>query len=248
VVDGTDDDTVESLTALGSSDSRLRVIALSTHVGVPAAKNRGMAAATSDWILALDDDDQLSEGFLSSLLTAADRSRADIIGVPWFNLTGPGAVERFHADPPRRQGGPRLDHPHFFPLQEWEECLWFTSNSLIRQSVLRAVSFDENYRGNYYREETDFFVSAARQGSKVVATSLAYTCQMARSPGGIDRSGRLRYEYWVLRNNWRFLRKHGRWLRAHSDIDGTVRHQAALAMERAWPLLRGAWRRVWPLS
>ena len=47
----------------------------------------------------------------------------------------------------------------------------------------------------------------------MVLTPATYSYQMRRWTGGHEMP-RLVYELWVLRNNARFLRKHGRWLHA----------------------------------
>jgi glycosyltransferase involved in cell wall biosynthesis len=244
VVDGADDDTVPRLTELAGTDARLRVLPLERRTGLPGARNVGIRAAISEWLLLIDDDDLPSEGFLEALLSVAEAADATIVGAPWFNLTDGRDLEAFIATAPRRPGGPALDRPGFFPERDWEVSLWFTVNALFRRSVFDEISFDRGYRGNYYREDTDFLVSAARAGHRVVVTSLAYTFLRKRVAGGVDRRRKLVYEYWVLRNNWRFLRKHGRWLREAGHIRGTVREQVALVVRRAGPIARAAARRL----
>jgi glycosyltransferase involved in cell wall biosynthesis len=244
VIDAADDDTVPQLRQLAETDTRLRVLPLECRTGPPGARNIGIQAASSDWLLLLDDDDVPSEGFLDAMLGVAHAADASIVGAPWFNLTDGRSLATFIADAPRRPGGPALDRPGFFPVKDWEPCLWLTSNALYRRTVFDELSFDPGYRGNFYREETDFFVSAARAGHRVVVTALAYTYLPERSGGGIDRHSKLTYEYWVLRNNWRFLRKHGAWLVAEGHIRGALREQAALTGRRIRPIPRAAARRL----
>ncbi len=244
VVDGADDDTVPVLRALAGTDARLRVLALPVRGGLPAARNAGVGAATGEWILLMDDDDIPSAGFLDALLAVAAEAEADIVGTPWFNLTGGQNPDEFIRRAPRRRGGPALDRPGFFPVADWEPSLWFTVNALFRRTVFDAVAFDRGYRGNHYREDTDLLVSAARAGYRVVVTSLAYTYLRVRVGGGVERGSRLRYEYWVLRNNWRFLRKHGAWLRREGWIRSPLREHAGLVARRARPLVHAAARRL----
>jgi glycosyltransferase involved in cell wall biosynthesis len=56
VIDGPDPDTEASLKKIG--DTRLRVIALSRHVGGSDARNAGVQAARGHWVALLDDDDE----------------------------------------------------------------------------------------------------------------------------------------------------------------------------------------------
>jgi glycosyltransferase involved in cell wall biosynthesis len=74
VDDASRDETAAHLEAVG--DSRLRVIRHHTPRGVGAARNAGIAAAESDWIAFLDDDDLWSPRKLSVQLAAIERSRA----------------------------------------------------------------------------------------------------------------------------------------------------------------------------
>jgi glycosyltransferase involved in cell wall biosynthesis len=56
VIDGPSPETQEVLAGVG--DARLRVVQLDTRHGGAAARNAGIAAATSPWIALLDDDDE----------------------------------------------------------------------------------------------------------------------------------------------------------------------------------------------
>lgn len=244
VVDNADDDSVALLNDLADMRPELKVISLRERVGVPAAKNIGTQRASSKWVLLLDDDDQLSEGFLEALMKVAAVSGADVVGAPWIHVRNGEAVADAVNRTPRRPGGPLLDQPQIFPTQDWEQCFWLPSNALIRRKVFDEVSFDEGYSGNFYREETDFFVSAARAGFRVTVTSLAYSYIEKRSGGGIERGSKVEYEYWVLCNNWRFLRKHGEWLTRAGVITGATKHQLALCGRRMRPIARAAGRRV----
>ncbi|WP_250037911.1 glycosyltransferase family 2 protein [Paractinoplanes maris] len=248
VVDGATDDTVPALRDLATTDKRLRVLALPSNRGVPAAKNIGTRAATAEWVLLLDDDDQLSSHFLTILLETAEAAEADIVGVPWLHLRPGESLDAAVARTPRVPGGPALDHPSTFPVGDWQECYWLPSNGLYRRTVFDSVHFDERYGGNFYREESDFFISALRAGYKVVATSRAFTYLRDRSSGGIEHNAKLTYEYWVLRNNWLFLSKHGAWLRRNGQIRGKAHHQFTVVRQRSKPLLRAAVRRLKPAA
>ena len=72
VDDGSDDDTMSTVESLG--DARVVVIRSTTAKGVSDARNRGIAAATGEWIAFLDDDDVWSPGKLERQIGAA---RAD---------------------------------------------------------------------------------------------------------------------------------------------------------------------------
>ena len=244
VVDGSADDTAARLQGLAEQDSRLRVIVNERNVGPPKAKNLGIRAATSEWVFVIDDDDIPSDDLIAGLLRVAHEAGADVVGVPWFNLGETEDVEESVARAPRAPGGPQLDCPGLFPETAWAPCVWMPANALFRRSVFDGVAYDESYTGNFYREETDLYVSAARAGHRVVVTNQGYTYIRSRLGGGIDRQSKLRYEYSVFRNNWYFLRKHGAWLREQGLLRGSVHEQTTLLVRRMKPLARAAGRRL----
>jgi GT2 family glycosyltransferase len=114
--------------------------------------------------------------------------------------------------------------------------------SLVRKSVFERVRFHESFPVNGYREETDFFVQAARAGFRCVLTPATYGYQLATWDGGQHHSSPLRYEYWAIRNNWRFLRRHGSWLAQHGYISGPLREQLRFTVTRVGDVLAGAYR------
>ena len=150
------------------------------------------------------------------------KSAAHIVGSPWFNLSAGQQIEEFAAKAPRAWSGPTLEQPGIVPHGKWVECLWMPANALFRKSVFNAVTYDGGI-GNYYRDETDLYVAAARAGFRGLATSCAYTYIKGRAQGGIARPSRLKYELLVVRNNWRVLLK-ARWLAA-----GTTTHPRSCA-------------------
>jgi hypothetical protein len=50
-----------------------------SNQGAPAARNKGMEAATGDYLLFLDSDDQLTDEALTSLVRAQEESKADVV-------------------------------------------------------------------------------------------------------------------------------------------------------------------------
>jgi glycosyltransferase involved in cell wall biosynthesis len=79
VIDGEDRVTELTLAAMARHDARLKVLPLSTRVGGSDARNRGVQAATGEWIAFLDDDDEWLAGKLEAQLDVVMQSRAPII-------------------------------------------------------------------------------------------------------------------------------------------------------------------------
>jgi glycosyltransferase involved in cell wall biosynthesis len=231
--DGTSD-FVESI-----DDARISVIRHDVRRGAPAARNTGVAAARSDWVLFGEDDCVMPLDYATVLLTEAKRFNAQLISGPWLHCeegTEVDAIERARATA-RPKIGLRT-HPSTMPEGGHLETPFLTARALVRRDVFERVAFYEGYDGNAYREETDFFVSAARSGFRCIFTS-ATTVFQYQIWGGGQKKKRLTYERSALRNNWRFLRRHGYWLRQEGHIRPVVLEQLIFATDRARKMVTG---------
>lgn len=240
VIDGSVDGTLKRMQSI--DDPRLKLILHEKAEGPSRARNAGMRLATYPWIALLDDDDHQSDGFLDALIAVAQESGATVVGTPWLHLgSGMSPGEGFEMAE-RSQSGPSLISPSIVPQDAWTESLWIPLNIILNHSALGNLRFDEGYRGNYWREETDFFVSVVRSGGKVVVTNRAYSFQYDKPAGGIDRSKRLLYEFWVARNDVRFMARHGLWLKRHRYIDGIAQFLWSSMARRCRPRLKNLFR------
>jgi GT2 family glycosyltransferase len=221
----------------------LIVVRHDTSLGQPAARNAGVSAASAPWVLFAEDDCLLPRGYAESLLAAALEHEADIVGAPWIHPRAGEIVTTLSAARARRVEWLDLrSPPSTFPATDLVTP-FLPALALVRRSVFDTVRFDEGFRGNAYREETDFFVSAARRGVRCVLVSSTAAIQAGQWNGGA-RTNRLAYEAWTLRNNWRFLTKHGAWLRASGYSRGRMREQAWFTFSRIRQLYKGRVRRV----
>jgi GT2 family glycosyltransferase len=214
VVDGSTDDTPTVLA--GFDDPRLNIVH-QTQQGSPAARNTGVGAASGAWLLVIDDDDRFPADFVTRLRTVAEREQADIVGAPWIDVGTDdleAAVSRARSHPVRTFH--LASHPRTFPAGTIETP-FLSNTALIRRRVFDRVQYDPSFGGNAWREETSFFLSAVEAGFKVMCTDETYSYHLERYQGG-QRRPRLSYELWLVRNNWRFLKRHGRWLQEHEGM------------------------------
>ena len=79
VIDGEDKATELALEVLAQEDGRIHVIALSASVGGSDARNRGVAAASGQWVAFLDDDDEWLPSKLQAQLEAVTASTAPVV-------------------------------------------------------------------------------------------------------------------------------------------------------------------------
>jgi len=237
VDDGSTDETVEVCKAL--ADGRLRVISHPQNRGVAVARNTGIDVAQGEWVLFGEDDCRFPADYAEVLRREAERYGADIVGAPMLHLDGSDAdAAELAARAPRRAVGVAMDEPRVFPPQA-VRTPFLPALVLVRRVVFDRVRYDDGFPVNGYREETDFFVQATRAGFHCLLTGETYSYQLHTWDGGQHHATPLRYEYWTLSNNWRFLRRHGSWLASQGYIDGVPRAQLLFARRRAQTVASG---------
>jgi len=236
VIDGSSDATEQVLQRL--DEPQLRVVRHNRNRGVAAARNTGAKAARGAWLLFAEDDCRFPPDYGVVLRDEAHRHRAALVGAPLLHLRGDDdRAQRLAASAPRVDR-PSPEQVGVFPRRAIETP-FVPARVLVRRSVFEELRFDEHFPGNSYREETDFFVRAARAGHRCLFTPATYCWQLDVWRGGTHELRGLRYEYWALRNNWRFLRRHGAWLSQHGYIASPTLAQARFAALRAGKLVRG---------
>lgn len=89
--------------------------------------------------------------------------------------------------------------------------------ALVEKKVAQQVMFDINYKGNAYREETDFFIRCTLSGAKIMFDSRAIQINLPRhiATGGAHSRGQLKWYYDTICNNWYFLKKNGKLIQAY---------------------------------
>lgn len=237
VVDGSSDETLQALA--GFDDGRLRVITHPERRGSQAARKTGISAAQGEWLLMLDDDCGAFPEFARVLLETARRHDAEIVAAPWLNLE-PGtdpreAYTRARGAPSARIG--LNTNPGVFPDRDLETP-FLPGNVLINRRVFDRVGYDEGLTRNAWREETSFYLDASAAGFRCVLTPDTASFQLGQWGGG-QRLPPFTYEFHALRNNWRFLRRHEKELRARGEIRNALGAELRFAWARASSRVRG---------
>ena len=209
---------------------RLRPLRHPVNRGSPAARNTGVAATRTEWVVFVEDDCRFPADYAMVLRAAAAAYGVDIVGAPMVHPR-PGedvaaAVARLRS---RAAGANGLDGVAGFPEAPVRTPL-IPATALVRRRVFDGVRFDPGYAGNAYREETDFFLRAERAGHGCLLTGDTYFWEPARYSGGQPRN--LAAEWHTVRNNWRFLRRHGRRLAEQGHIHSPLREQLAFTARR----------------
>lgn len=191
----------------------IRYLRHSKHRGAPAARNTGVNYASGEYVLFGEDDVLLEPGYLAGLLNEMTRSGADIVGgrIVGMQSGEEKSVALSRAD---AYDGDLIDpinvEGHFGKFVDAAmEVPFLHSIALMRSHIASEVAFDEGYRGNGYREETDFYVRARSQGAKIVfvPNAVCYHVSGSINSSGGQRMNRMSYEFWAIVNNTRFTYK-----------------------------------------
>jgi glycosyltransferase involved in cell wall biosynthesis len=214
VVDGCSDGTLEYVKEISSADSRIRYFDNVQNKGLPYSRNKGMELASCEYSFTGEDDLELSTGFFATLFAHLKQTNADIISgrniFRYENESKADAIARSDritgASIIRKMIGVRVDIAS--PSDIIQPLL--PAPMLGRTDVFRKIGFDPEYRGNAWREESDFQLSARESGLRLAYCphAISFNMVIENDRGGVHSSGGMRRLRWIIKNNWRFINKH----------------------------------------
>lgn len=239
VDDASLDNTKSYVGALLQQHPKIRYVRHFTRRGPPAARNTGIdhLSNSSQYVLFGEDDVIFEKKYSAGLLDRLEALGCDIVGGRLLPIrTGESFEEcsrRYDEQLTRMKGHGQyptlIDQRRLlgnYTLTISEPVLFLHACSLFRRRVFESVRFDENYRGNYFREETDVYLAARMKGFQISFEG-DYVCfHMESSEGGVSDYGPLRSKlsailhragfpaviYTVLNNNY-FLDKYYNYLK-----------------------------------
>jgi GT2 family glycosyltransferase len=230
------DGTEEMVAAEFGSEPRVRLLR-QPRDGLSSARNAGCAVARGEWIVISDDDLRYPRDYGPTLKRVAREQQADIVGAPWLNITEDDMASALAAARARRGGVPTIDDHSVVPERELQTP-FMPAPALINRRVFERIRYDEHYGNTGWRDETDFFIQAVRCGFRCILTPATAMYQFEQWDGG-SRRPRLEYEFSAIKNNWRFLSRHGRWLTEQGYIKSPTRGQLSFTAARAKLTLAG---------
>jgi GT2 family glycosyltransferase len=219
VNDGSTDGTKQLLGKLSLIAPRpVEIIDHPRKLGQQASRISGISAVTTEWILFGEDDVWLGPDYVTTLLKQAQGLNAAIIA---GRLVSVRVDETFMvsqlSDTGQALTGGLFDLRAFSAQFDAKfdapiKAPFLHTIALINRKVFQQATFDTRFKGTALREETDFYLSAARAGFKIFLTPQA-VCYHLRGPlsmsGGQrgDRLSFLKTEFWCYLNTWALLRK-----------------------------------------
>lgn len=170
VVDnGSTDGTVAYLQALAAVHPNLKLVLNRINRGFAAGCNQGIAVAGGDYVLLLNNDTVVSDGWLDGLLAVAAQNGVGLVGPRTNSIIGPQIVENTGYDARTLEGFDSY-------AQTWREThrgqAWDTSRvigfcMLIARDVIERIGgLDTNFgTGNF--EDDDYCLRAMLAGFKI---------------------------------------------------------------------------------
>jgi glycosyltransferase involved in cell wall biosynthesis len=194
VDDASSDGTPDMLREMACREPRLKPLFLEQNLGPSGARNRGLEAASGEWVALLDADDTFEQGRLAALANAAGRHKAEMVfdNLLVFPLSAgqpPQQVEFFAPDTVTR-----IDIARYFRLaSEGKPLTLGYGKPIFLRSFLdsQGLRFDTRYRvAEDFLFYTDCFM---RAGCTLGVGSAGYVYR--RRPASLSRTeGKSRLE------------------------------------------------------
>lgn len=157
VVDKPTDNTLEVAKKMKKEDTRVRVIENEVNVGAGLSRRYGINEATSEYVLLLDGDDFIDDGYISTLLNRAKKTDADIVtgGIRIIYPDGTYTNETY-GDATTTENDDKIS-------RFWKNRIVFMVNRIIRRSLYEKVP----YCHRRYIEDTPTIIPLLWYANKV---------------------------------------------------------------------------------
>lgn len=215
VNDASGDDTAAVLQAMQNEFPGLKSVQLPKRSGQAAAKNVGKQMARYPLVYFGDDDSVLASGSMRRLLHTMQAMEADLVGARALYARDAKEFESMRLEQAWGETGHCVEEWDIlsFHFEKYfanpQASLSTAACFLVKAAWLRQFEFNEQYRWNGYREETDFVLQLSLAGAKVVFDSAARQINLPRSiaGGGAHACGFWLWHYACVVNNWQFLNR-----------------------------------------
>ena len=198
------------------------------NLGLPASRNIGVLNASGEFIVFGEDDLRFGSNYAWELMQCLIKNRSSIaagrIIYPLPEESDMDAIIRLNVPSKSRFDKRRITFDASSPAEYEMQVPFIHAISMARADVFKSIRYDPGFKGNAFREETDFYLRAGKEGHKIFFCPRAICIHLPRevhSLGGTMNKGLWTYKYWSLRNNFRFLRRHYRFLETNGLAEGS---------------------------
>lgn len=223
--DYSSDHTEEYFSQISKKYKQIKYLRNKENMGAPYSRNRAIDVAKGEYVFMGEDDLYLPNNFLNTLYKHMVSSKADVIAGRRIWL---GENESFIDGLTRANkstGNPfikktlttnceiKLDKDTELPLVD--------ASMLISRKVFEKIKYDEHYRKNAWREETDYQISAEEKGFKIVYCPHieSYHLFKKKNTGGNHNHNLINYEKTIWINNLYMFNKHKKYLKEKFGIN-----------------------------
>lgn len=238
VVDGCSDGTLEYLQQTAAQDSRVRYVDNLMNKGLPYSRNAGNDAARFDYIFCAEDDLIITDGLFTILLTHMQETGATLISPRVVYASEQEGFQEAIRRADCLQGEP-VDRRTIvartgMAFEDDRELIMLPGPMLGRTDTFREIRYDERYRVNFWREETDFQFSAQEQGYKLISCPhvICYNISVENDRTGSHSAAGIRRVQWIVLNNWRFVKKHREFINRNFEIGNLYLYIVRFAVDR----------------
>ena len=234
VDDYSGDNTKEVIEKLKDKYKILKYCRLSKNSKQQIAKNTGIELLNKNTELVYfgDDDAILIPGSIEYLVETLEKYEADIVGARalWAEkiddiVNYKNFIKKAKNNEDDEIVNFEKDIFNFSNIYQEPKVVPVThSYFLIKKIAIGSTRFSSIYRGNSYREETDFILEINKKGKKIMYDSRAVGINYPRifATGGSHKKGvigkYLWYYFWVIKNNNVFLNKNYNYLKNKNYI------------------------------
>ena len=104
------------------------------------------------------------------------------------------------------------------------------------EEVFRKLRWDEGLRGNAWREESDVQMQAVELGMRLVYCphAVSFNLVIDNDRGGCNTTSGPRRVRWIVRNNWRFVRRHREAVAREFGVRNLYVYIARFAAWKSW--------------
>ncbi len=234
--DASTDSTEKVIEELKKNHSVIKSLKHDTNKGLAASRIDGIMKTKNDYILFGEDDVVLENDYVEKLLNCLRLHDAGIVGgriIPVYeNEDKKDAVTRWN-----NSKLPLIDFRYFegnFSVKKEKDIdvPFLHAIYLANKNVYNNIELRTYYKGNEYREETDLQISVLKNGHKIVFCPGAICYHLPKSKGnngGCHSMNKVSYEYWTIKNNNLFLKRHHQFLKTY----GIQKSRAVMATDFA---------------
>lgn len=224
VDDGSQDNTKKLIKEIQKSQKKLVYIRNKVNKGVPTAKNIGIKHAKGSFIFIGEDDVELEADHLIILMEHLKINKAQI-AAGRIIYVNPGETVKYALARANLLIKPPVNKKLItvnYSTNLDNDTVQHISHALmlIDKNVFNKIKFDDTYKVNFWREETDFQLRAAKMGFKLIYCphTISYH-KTTRTSSGCRSTNKFVYEYWVFKNNFYFIKTHLQFIKEAFDIN-----------------------------